>query len=177
MIKYDFLELNKFLYEYKIEFSVGMLTILFLIIVLLFSFFTNRGWKKNIQERKEKFKIAVKGIEQIMSMSDDTFFGLDVLSGVIIFSENMEQRFGWHFPSKLSKSDREDVSRIWQIYEEDVDILKKMFTDVCHDAKTVKEELRILNINRDYVKYEVKFCPVMDRKNNVIFIIGNIKHD
>lgn len=176
MIRYIFPDYND-IYNLDIILSLGMLGILVILALSLFTYFTSKVLKKSLYERKEKYKVMYMGIRQIMNMSEDTFFGLDITTGVVVYSDNMEPRFGWHFPNKLTRADREDPARAWQIYEEDEDILRRMYTDVCYEAKNVTESLRILNVNRDYIKCKVHLRPVLDRKNNVIYLVGNIVHD
>lgn len=176
MIRFIFPKFSDFYYS-DVFLSIAMLTILLIIAIILFAIIVGIGLKKRINERIEKNKIMFKSIQQFISITDDTFFGLDIDSGEILYSDNMEPRFGWHFPKKISKSDREDPVRIWQIYEEDEDALRQMYTDSCHDGKTVSKELRLLDKNREYTEFTVKFSPVLDKGNNVKYLVGNIVHD
>ncbi len=130
-----------------------------------------------LAEKNSIIRIQDSIISKIMNDSTGTFFIIRIEDGTIRFSENMETRFGWKFPDRLTSNKMEDPAMVWQVWDTDVDKLRQMFTDVFHEGKDVEAELGLLNVNMDYPRYLVSMSAVMNQKNHTEYIIGSIKNE
>lgn len=128
---------------------------------------------RNSAKKNEKIILLNMINDRLINMNDDVTFILDMENDTMSYSNNMGERLGWTFPPRLTSDFNGDPRKYWQIWEEDIPKLKKLFSDAI-DGRVSEDTLGILSANLDYPVFQVKLYPIQNKNNETVYIVGTI---
>ena len=163
-----------FAYENRVE-----ITLVIALVVLVFGaqMIISAMRKKNYQalaEKERTLAIQQKRYELIMDKSEDIIFETDLQTNASSVSGIMRDKFGWSLDSFKPSRDPDELMKCWKVHQDDVETLKKAYLETKMEAKSSECSVRLLKKDVGYVWCKVSRYPILNEKDEVVKILGNI---